>query len=141
MKFEILLNSVLRLPIDKAFKLFEDYRKNEGFKNFAEQQRVSDLLTNKINAQKQIKKQAFEKTYLYLCLMSKSKDPWSEEAFEIIKGYPMIIWIESIGAMEPQHIMALLNNYHKEFPSSLIETCIINLPENMQLSAIDRYHK
>ncbi len=53
----------------------------------------------------------------------------------------MIIWIECIGSMESQHIMALLNNYHKELPSSLIETCIINLPENMQLSAIDRYYK
>lgn len=62
--------------------------------------------------------------------MSKDKSPWSKVAFENIKGYPMVIWIECIG------IMSLLSNYHKEFTSSLIETCIINLPESMQLKAI-----
>lgn len=125
----------------KASKLLEDYQKKEGFKNFAEQQRVLDILTHKVNTQKQIKEEAFNVALMCLAFMVKGRSPWSKAAFENIKGYPMIIWIESIGAMESQHIMALLNNYHKELPSSLIETCIINLPENMQLSAIDRYYK
>lgn len=139
MKFEILLNSVLRLPISKATRLLEDYQKNVGFKNFAEQQRVLDILTHKTNTQRQIKEEAFQEALMCLAFMSKDKSPWSKAAFENIKGYPMIIWIECIGAMDSQSIMALLNNYHKELPSSLIETCIINLPESMQLTAIDKY--
>lgn len=139
MKFEILLNSVLRLPMSKATKLLEDYQKNVGFKNFAEQQRVLDILTYKTNTQRQIKEEAFQEALMCLAFMSKDKSSWSKAAFENIKGYPMIIWIECIGAMDSQSIIALLNNYHKELPSSLIETCIINLPESMQLTAIDKY--
>ena len=55
MKFVILLNSVLRLPMSKATKLLEDYQKKVGFKNFSEQQRVLDVLTHKANTQRQIK--------------------------------------------------------------------------------------
>ena len=139
MKYEILLNSVLRLPMSKATKLLEDYQKNVGFKNFAEQQKVLDILTHKTNTQRQIKEEAFNEAFISLAFMVKDKSSWSKAAFENIKGYPMIIWIECLGAMEAEHIMSLLNNYGKELPSSLIETCIINLPENMQIKAIEKY--
>lgn len=139
MKFVILLNSVLRLPMSKATKLLEDYQKNVGFKNFSEQQRVLDVLTHKANTQRQIKEEAFQEALMCLAFMSKDKSPWSKAAFENIKGYPMVIWIECIGMMDSESIMSLLSNYHKEFTSSLIETCIINLPESMQLKAVERY--
>ena len=139
MNFEILLNSVLRLPMNKATKLLDNYRKNVGFRNFYEQQRVLDILTHKANAQRQIKEETFQETLMCLAFMAKDKSPWSKVAFENIKNYPMIIWIECIGIMDSQSVMSLLNNYHKELPSSLIETCIINLPEKMQLIAIDKY--
>lgn len=139
MKYEILLNSILRLPMEKATKLLEDYQKNVGFKDFSEQQRVLDVLTHKANTQKQIKQEIFQEALMCLAFMSKDKSTWSKAAFENIKGYPMIIWIECIGMMDKDSIMSLLNNYHKEFTTSLIETCIINLPENMQLIAINKY--
>lgn len=139
MKFEILLNSVLRLPMYKATILLEDYQKNVGFKNFAERQKVLDILAHKTNAQRQIKEEAFQEALMCLAFMSRDKSPWSKAAFENIKAYPMIIWIECIGAMDSKSIISLLNNYYKEFSSSLIETCIINLPENIQLIAIEKY--
>lgn len=125
--------------MSKATSLFEEYKEKVGFKNFAEQQKVLDILTHKSNAQRQIKEEAFTEALMSLALMVRDNSPWSKEAFENIKKYPMVIWIECIGAMEPQNIISLLNNYSKELPSSLIETCIINLPENMQLKAIDKY--
>lgn len=139
MKFEILLNSILRLPMNKATKLLDDYRKNVGFRNFYEQQKVLDILTHKANVQRQIKEEAFQEALMCLAFMTKDKSQWSKAAFENIKDYPMIIWIECIGIMDSQSVKSLLNNYHKELPSSLIETCIINLPEKMQLTAIDKY--
>lgn len=139
MKYEILLNSVFRLPMNKATKLLEDYQKNVGFKNFAEQQKVLDVLAHKSNTLRQIKEEAFNEIFISLAFMVKDRSPWSKATFENIKGYPMIIWIEGIGAMEADHIMSLLNNYSEDLPSSLIETCIINLPEDMQLKAIEKY--
>lgn len=139
MKYEILLNSVLRLPMSKATKLLEDYQKNVGFKNFAEQQKVLDILAHKSNTQRQIKKEAFDEAFMSLAFMVRDKSSWGRVAFENMKGYPMIIWIECLGAMEPHHINSLLNNYGKDLPSSLIETCIINLPDNMQVKTIEKY--
>ena len=141
MKYEILINRVFRLPMQKASDLLQDYQKNVGFKNFAEQQRVLDILTHKSNAQKRIKDEAFQEAALSLCFMARDKSVWSKAAFENIKGFPMIIWIEAIGFLEAKDIMSVLNNYYSELPSSLIETCIINLQENMQLDAIDKFNK
>ncbi len=141
MKYEILLNKILRLPTHKAIKVLEEYENNEQFKSFADQQRVMDILTQKINVRKQIKKEVIEESFMCLALMVKSRSPFSKIAFEKMKDYPMIIWIETIGQLDSENIMALLNNYCKEFPSSLIETCIINLPDNLQLLAIDKYNR
>lgn len=139
MKFEVLLNSILRLPLHKAAALSEEYQKKPGFKNFYEQQRVLDILTHKANTQKQIKEEAFHEALMYLVFMTRDKSEWSKASFDNMKEFPMIIWIESIGQMDAESIMKLLNNYHKEFTSPLVETCIINLPEDMQLKAIDKY--
>lgn len=139
MNFEVLLNSVLRLPLHKAAALSEEYQKKPGFKNFYEQQRVLDILTHKANTQKQIKEEAFHEALMYLVFMTRDKSEWSKASFDNMKEFPMIIWIESIGQMDAESIMKLLNNYHKEFTSTLVETCIINLPEDMQLKAIDKY--
>ena len=139
MKFEILLNSILRLPLHKASALVKEYQKNTGFKNFYEKQRVLDILSHKVNVQKQIKKETFRKALIYLVFMTREKNEWSKASFDNMKEFPMIIWIESIGQMDSESIMKLLNNYHKELTSSLVETCIINLSEDMQLKAIDRY--
>lgn len=139
MKYEILLNSMLRLPSKKAFNLLEEYQRNEDFKTFSEQRRVLDILMYKANAQRQIKKDVFQNALVCLNLMSKDNLLWNKQAFEDIKCYPMIVWIECIGMMDSESIMSLLKNYQKELTSSLIETCIINLPEDMQLIAIKQY--
>ena len=139
MKYAILLNRIHRLPLSKATKLMNEYQKNTGFKDFAEQQRVLDVLTTKTNINSQVGEDVFMEVLMCLAFMAKEKSSWSSDAFENIKEYPMFIWIECLGAMKTQDIMALLNNYGRELPSALIETCIINLPENMQLKAIEKY--
>ena len=96
-------------------------------------------MSHKVNVQKQIKKETFRKALIYLVFMTREKNEWSKASFDNMKEFPMIIWIESIGQMDSESIMKLLNNYHKELTSSLVETCIINLSEDMQLKAIDRY--
>ena len=139
MKYEILVSSIYRLPMEKSLKLFEDYLKSTGFKNFAEQQRALDILTHKKNMHKMIKEEAFQEALIFLQFMSKKKSKWSDAALENMKGFPMIIWIEAIGFLEPKEIMSLLKSYCSELTSSLIETCIINLPANMQITAIDKF--
>lgn len=139
MRYEILLNSVFRLPISKATKLLEDYQKKVGFKSFYEQQKVLDVLAYKINARMQIKEEVFNEAFISMTLMAKDKSQHGKAAFEKIKGYPMIIWIECLGVMTSKDIISLLENYNTELPSSIIETCIVNLPENIQIQVIVKY--
>jgi len=141
MKYEILLNSVFRLSINKATKLLEEYQKNVGFNNFAEQQRVLDLITDKLNVEKMIKDEVFNEAKILICLMARDKGLLSKAAFENMKNFPIIIWIEAIGILKPNDIIYILNNYYNELPSPLIENLIINLPKTMQLDAIDKFYK
>lgn len=141
MEFEILLNSVVRLPLEKATKLTEEYRKKHEFKNFYQQQKVMDILAHKVNIQRRIRKDVFDNAIFNLAFMvtSRGHDRMAHEAFEDMKKCPMIIWIETIGAMDPKSIMILLERYHNELTKDIIETCIINLPDSMQVNAIMKY--
>lgn len=139
MEFVILLNSILRLPLSKGLELHKEYQERVGYKNFYEQQRVLDLLAQKNNTIQEIKEEAFDEAFLSLAFMVEDQSLWGKAAYENIKNYPMVVWIECIGAMKSEDIMKLLSNFSKELPSSLIETCIINLPEDMQVQAIQKY--
>ena len=65
MNYELLYNRILRLPMHKAAKLVEEYQQKVGFKNFAEQQKVLDILAHKSNTQRQIKKEAFDEAFIH----------------------------------------------------------------------------
>lgn len=139
MRYEILFNKCLLFSLDKGTKLLEDYQKQYGFKIFAEQQRVLDVLTRKANMHKMIKMEAFEEAFFSLMIMSKDVSLFSRAAFENIKKFPMVIWMEAISNLDAKDIKQLLNNYHKELPSTLIELCIVNLPDEMQIECINKY--
>ena len=141
MNFETLINKLPILPMNKAIKLLEDYQEKIGFKTFAEQQRALDIFMHKNNVLEKIKKEVFNEAFMNLAFMVKDRSLWSNAAFENIKRYPMIIWIECIGVMKEEQIVSLLNNYGKELPSSLIGLCVINLPEDTQLKALEQYKK
>ncbi len=51
---------MIRLPISKAIELLKDYQETVGFKDFYEQQRVSDILAHKETIQRQIKEEVFQ---------------------------------------------------------------------------------
>lgn len=139
MKYEILKSSLTLLPISKGCKLLEEYQKNVGFKNFAEQQEALDIMTYKVDTKRRIKEEVFENMLFCLALMVNGNSRFSKEAFKQIKGYPMIFWMESIGAMGPRDILKLLENFGSEFPSTIIETCIINLDDDMQRDVTRKY--
>lgn len=141
MDYEILLNKILRVPHERGVQLLSEYQQNHSFQTFAEQQRVLDIMTIKTTQLHSIKKEAIMEIIFALKMMSTRKDGFSKSAFECIKSYPMLLWIEGIGILDSQEIVSLLRNYHKEFTSNLIETCIINIPEIDQAKMIKEYHK
>jgi len=65
----------------------------------------------------------------------------AKEAFNSMKKYPIVVWVEAVQVLDADGIMKLLNNFHRELTPSLIGMFIINLPVSMQLEAIDKYYK
>lgn len=139
MKYELLINKCLRLPLHKALELVHAYEQEVGFKAFAEQQKALDILAHKTNTQKMFKDEAFQSATLYLHIMCRKKDGFAEAAFEKLKEYPMVIWIEAIGTLKDTDIEQLLKNFGKQLPPSLIETFIIQVDDNMQTWLIEKY--
>lgn len=69
----------------------------------------------------------------------KKNHPLARGAFEEIKNYPFLIWMEAIAELNPNQINAIMRNFRKELSPILVETFIINLPEQDQLKAIETY--
>ncbi len=141
MNYQIFYNKIYRLPFKKALELVQEYENNHKFKNFAEQQRVLDLITQKGNFNTRVKEEVMHESVVSIYFAAGKKSPFSDAAYEDLKKYPMAIWIELIGVLEDDRISNLLRNYSNDMPSVLIETCIINASDKLQVELIKRYSK
>lgn len=139
MNFKIFYSKLLRLPIEKAVKLLGEYQETVGFKDFAEQQRALDLLTNKTNINKMVKKDVIEESTISMALAISLDAELGKEAFESLKELPMVLWIELIGVLRDNEIVIFLQKYGDDLPSSLVETCIINASDSLQCELIKKY--
>ena len=142
MKYEIFINSLFRLPMSKATKLYEEYNDKVGFKNFAEQQKATDVLARKYNYIAMTKKECFgEVSFLLSNLVFIRDKNHRNGILKMFKEYPFYLFIELIGEMNFESIMILLNKNWRNLPSLIIETCIINLPDKLQLKAINMFYE
>lgn len=142
MNYAILINKVFRYSMQKALKILEEYREKIGFKDFAEQQKVLDILAHKSNTINQIKEEAYSEMLVSLAFMVNDNSIWGQEAFNSIKKYPMIMWNEAIGSMKDTEILSLLRNFGDKLPPIIIESCIVNLSDENQIKTIKKYkHK
>ena len=138
MNFEILLSKLLRLPLNKALDIYNEYLKNNQ-DNFANNLRASNLLMEKTQTRKRIKDECFETALMALAFMSQKKNQLADMMLEETKPYPMIVWMEVIGEMDDEGIKGVLKNYADKLPSPIIETLILNLSEPKQAIAINKY--
>lgn len=141
MEYAILFNKLLMLPFEEAIELFEDYHKNVGFKTFAEQQKVLDIMTHKKNIVDRLKDDVIRDAAIAYTFMSLGKNHAADCAFNRMKSYPMIVWIEAIIFLKDEEIFELLRNYHSELPTSLIAVYMANMNEELQVKAIDEFYK
>ncbi len=141
MQYAELFNKILVLPFDEALKLFEEYNAKVGFKTFAEQQRVLDIMTHKKDIMDRLKDEVIQEAAIAYTFMSLGNDYMGDCAFERMKKYPMIVWIEALKFLRDEDILNLLSNYHKKLTPSLIGMLIANVDEKLQVKAIEEYNK
>ena len=84
MNFEILLSKLLRLPLNKALDIYNEYLKNNQ-DNFANNLRASNLLMEKTQTRKRIKDECFETALMALAFMSQKKNQLADMMLEETK--------------------------------------------------------
>ena len=141
MEFEILLSKLSRLPMKKVLELNQEFFDSKKFNgsNFSKLQQAMDIIILRTKYKERIKEEAMMTAYLCLEMMTKKDQPLARGAFEEIKNYPFLIWMEAIAELNPNQINSIMHNFKKELSPILIETFIINLPESDQLKAIETY--
>ncbi len=141
MEYQLFYNKLFRIPFNKAVELLNEYKEKYQFKNFAEQQKVLDLMTQKGNFSSRVREEVMREAVMYIHFASGEKSELSKVAFDELKKYPMAIWIELIGVLDEERIIKFLKNYSHRMPSSIIELCIINVREEIQSDLIKKYSK
>lgn len=138
MNFEALTCKLIRLPIKKAYDIYNMYTKEHEL-NFADSIHTSNILVEKVQTKRRIKEECYSKAFIALGLMSRMNNLIADEFFEEVKHYPMIVFMEVIGEFDDDQIKSILENYKEQLPSMIIETLILNLSESEQLSAVRKY--
>lgn len=139
MNYLVLFNRMLVSPFEEAIKLLDEYREKFEFKTFAEQQKILDILAHKKEIVDMTREDIIQEAAFAYAFMSRGKDYMARCAFNKMKKFPMGLWIESIRFLDSRAIMDLLNNFYAELTPGLIVMFIVNLPEELQLEAIDKY--
>lgn len=141
MNYQLFYNKLYRIPFKKAVELMKKYEESNKFKNFADQQRVVDLLTQKGNFYTRVRDDVMQEGVVNIFFAAGKKSVFSRAAYEKLKGLPMAIWIELIGTLDDDRIMSFLRNFSYDMPSILVETCIINVNDKLQSELVKKYSK
>ena len=139
MKYELLINSIFRLPFSKANKALEYYQKNVGFKSSEEQQKALDIITKKNNINKYITDEIHNKIYSDIIKLNNESISYESSVFNNYDEYPNMFWIEIMDNIDYEILNEFLDKYVIKLPSFIIETIIINLPKSIQKDAVKKY--
>ena len=141
MTYERLINSLFRLPIKKAYELFKDYENNIVFNSPLERQYAMDILNYKEDTKKTIGDEVYALVFKYLTFMHYEDIRSNNEFLKQIRNLPMFVYFECIGNMSIGQIFSLLDHSLNILPSPMVEACIVNLPDELQVDAISKYRK
>lgn len=141
MTYERFINSIFRLPIKKAKNLFDDYENNIIFDSPEERKYALDILDYKERTKKTIDEDVYKFVFRYLTSMNYEDIRTNNNFLKQIRNLPMFVYFECIGHMSTKDILSFLELNIGILPSFIVETCIVNLPDELQVDAICTYIK
>jgi hypothetical protein len=140
-EINILINKIQRVPFSKIQEMLEDYSKEFEELSFIDQNAILNFIEKRYNiAQKLSKEEMMFNIFLFNDLSRRTKmDRQLKESTEKeLKSLDvnLMCLIESLQYIESDTVEKVLRSYHQVLDSKVVETLIINLPENKQISAI-----
>lgn len=141
LEINILINKLQRVPFSKIQEMLRDKREEFDELSFANQNAVLNFIEKRYDiAQRLPKEEIMFNMILFndLSRRTKMNRQLRESAEEELKSLDvnLMCLIESLQYIESDTVEKVLRSYHQVLDSKVIETLIINLPENKQISAI-----
>lgn len=141
LEINILINKMQRVPFSKIQEMLRDNEEEFDELSFASQNAILNFIEKRYNIAQRIPKEEIMFNMILFNDLSRRTNmnrQLKESAEEELKSLDVNLMnlIESLQYIESDTVEKILRNYHKALDSKVIETLIINLPENKQISVI-----
>jgi len=142
MSFEtnIFINKIQRVPTPKVQELLRKHEKEIQALSYVDQNAILNFIEKRFHILESMdRSEIMLNMMLFQQLSGKSFLPpqVNKSAEEELINMQLMPLIESLQYVESSNVEAVLKRYHSKLPTKIIETLIINLPENKQISAIE----
>ena len=139
LEINIFINKIQRIPVPKIQGMLKQYEKEFKKLSYIDQNAILNFIEKRINISQRIPREEIMFNMFLFTDLSRRKNmnrQLRESAESELKSIDLIALIESLRYIESDTVEKILRSYHQILDSKVIETLIINLPENKQISAI-----
>ena len=145
MSFEIniFINKIQRMPITKVQEMLKQYEKEIKALPYVDGNAILTFIEKRFNILQQIPRQEMIlQMFLFTDLSIRSREEVNRiptlkaNSEKELKSLDLITLIESLQYIESDQVKSVLRKYHDILQPKIIETLIINLPENEQIEFI-----
>ena len=145
MSFEIniFINKIQRMPITKVQEMLKQYQKDIKALPYTDSNAILTFVEKRFNRLQQIPRQEMMlQMFLFTDLSRRSREEVNRiptlkaNSEKELKSLKLITLIESLQYIESDQVKSVLRKYHDILQPKIIETLIINLPENEQINFI-----
>lgn len=141
LELNIVINKLQRVPFSKIQEMLRDERKEFDELSFLSQNAILNFIEKRYDIAQRIPKEEIMFNMILFNDLSRRTNmnrQLRESAEEELKSLDvnLMCLIESLQYIESDTVEKVLRSYHQVLDSKVIETLIINLPENKQISAI-----
>lgn len=142
MSFEtnIFINKIQRIPTPKVQELLRKYQKDIEQLPFTDQNAILSFIEKRFNIlQRMSQNDIMVNIMVFEQLGGRSFLPRgvNQSAEEELRSLELMPLVESLNYIDAKNVEGILKKYHSILDSKVIETLIINLPENRQINAIE----
>lgn len=141
LELNILINKMQRVPFPKIQEMLRDRREEFDELSFANQNGILNFIEKRYNIAQNLPQEEMMYSMILFTELSRSRKmnrQLRESMENELKSLDidLMVLIESLQYIESDKIEVALRNYHGMLDSKIIETLIINLPEDKQIAAI-----
>lgn len=139
LELNIFINKIQRIPTPKVQEMLREYQEEIQKLSFNDQNAILNFIEKRFNiVQRMSQSDIMVNIMLFQQLGGKSFLPRAvnQSVEKELMELELIPLIESLNYIDTKNVEAILRKYHSKLDPKIIETLIINLPEDKQIAAI-----